>query len=153
VANQSIQEADDTPCLIAYVFGLNGDTADANKVFERMGPYTRCAALKGALMDQQGNLAGAEAVWAQSIAKSPDVPLVYLARGRSRMEHGDLRGAEADLGAANRCAPHFADPLKFWGDLLAKEGKNSDALLKYGEAGRYAQNWQELDQAHESVKR
>jgi tetratricopeptide (TPR) repeat protein len=153
LASPSIQEGDDTPCLIAYVFGLNGDIADANEALKRMGSYTRCAALQGALMDQQGNLAGAEAVWAQSIAKAPNVPLVYLARGRSRMEHGDLRGAEADFGEANRCAPHFADPLKFWGDLLAKEDKNSDALLKYEEAGHYAGNWAELRQASKNVKR
>jgi hypothetical protein len=37
--------------------------------------------------------------------------------------------------------PHWADPLKAWGDVLAKQGKTRDARAKYEEALKYAPNW------------
>jgi predicted negative regulator of RcsB-dependent stress response len=52
--------------------------------------------------------------------------------------------------AARLCAsdpekgPHWADPLKAWGDVLAKQGKTKEALAKYEEALKYAPNWKEL---------
>jgi predicted negative regulator of RcsB-dependent stress response len=65
--------------------------------------------------------------------------------------HGDLAGAEAKLAAANIRGPHWADPLKVWGDLLAKQGKTKDALAKYDQALRYAPNWKQLKQVREAL--
>ena len=36
------------------------------------------------------------------------------------------------------------DPLKGWGDVLAKQGNAKQALAKYEEALKYAPNWKEL---------
>ena len=52
---------------------------------------------------------------------------------------------------ANQKGPHWADPLKAWGDVLAKQGKTKDALVKYDEALKYAPNWKQLKEAREAV--
>jgi hypothetical protein len=51
---------------------------------------------------------------------------MILVKGRAR-PHGDLAGAEAKLKDANQGGPHWADPLKAWGDVLLKQGKTKDA--------------------------
>jgi hypothetical protein len=34
---------------------------------------------------------------------------------------------------ANQRGPHWADPLKAWGDVLVKQDKTKEALAKYNE--------------------
>jgi predicted TPR repeat methyltransferase len=63
-------------------------------------------------------------------------------------KHGDLDAAAAKLKDANLKGPHWADPLKAWGDVLAKQGKIKDALVKYDEALKYAPN----SQQHKEVR-
>ena len=40
----------------------------------------------------------------------------------------DLDGAAAKFQQANQKGPHWADPLKAWGDVLVKQGNTKDAL-------------------------
>ena len=61
--------------------------------------------------------------------------LVALAR------HGDLTGAMAQLKNASQRGPHWADPLKTWGDVLVKQGHTRETLVKYDQALKYAPNW------------
>jgi tetratricopeptide (TPR) repeat protein len=65
--------------------------------------------------------------------------------------HGDLAGAEEKLIDANKRGPHWADPLKVWGDALAKQGHANEAIAKYDEALRYAPNWKELKDVREAL--
>jgi hypothetical protein len=51
------------------------------------------------------------------------------------------------LKDANQKGPHWADPLKAWGDVLLKQGKTKAALVKYDEALKYAPNWNPLKEA------
>jgi tetratricopeptide (TPR) repeat protein len=146
-----LQSGDDAPCVFGFAFGMNGNTAEAEKAFKTRDTYVRCYALRGVLLEHQGKLPEAEAKWAAGIAKAPDLPWVYMARGQSRMRRGDLAGAVADFAAANHGAPHFADPLKFWGDALVKQGSANEALAKYDEALKYAPAWPELKQARAVV--
>lgn len=67
------------------------------------------------------------------------------------MKHGDLAGAEAKLANANKRGPHWADPLKAWGDVLVKQAKAKDALAKYDEALKYAPNWKELMEVRDAL--
>ena len=71
-------------------------------------------------------------------------------QSRSEQKHGDLKSAKADPAARAR-APHFADPLKACGDLLAQRGKWPDALAKYDEAPKYAPAWAELHQVRDAA--
>ena len=45
---------------------------------------------------------------------------------------------------ANQRRPHWADPLKAWGDVLVKQGKTKEAL-------KYAPNWKQLKEAREAA--
>jgi tetratricopeptide (TPR) repeat protein len=65
--------------------------------------------------------------------------------------HGDLDGAAAKFKDANHKSPHWADPLKAWGDVLVKQGNTKDALAKYDEALKYAPNWMQLKEAREGL--
>jgi cyclopropane fatty-acyl-phospholipid synthase-like methyltransferase len=65
------------------------------------------------------------------------------------VRHGDLAGSIAKFKDAHRRGPHWADPLKAWGDVLVKQRRAKDALVKYDEAFRYAPNWAALRSARE----
>jgi hypothetical protein len=51
-------------------------------------------------------------------------------------------------GAVQRAA--WADPLKPW-DVLGKQGKTKDSLVKYDEAIKYAPNWKQLKDARDAA--
>ena len=57
------------------------------------------------------------------------------------------------LQAANQRGPHWADPLKAWGDVLAREGRWKEALGRYDQALKYAPAWAELRQARDAAAR
>ena len=78
---------------------------------------------------------------------APDLPAGYYSWGLALTRHGDLVGAEAKLKDANQRGPHWADPLKAWGDVLVKQVKIKEALVKYDEGLKYAPNWQQLKDA------
>jgi Flp pilus assembly protein TadD len=61
--------------------------------------------------------------------------------------HGDLAGAIVRLQAANQRGPHWADPLKAWGDVLGRQGRWREARAKYDQAIKYAPEWGLLRQA------
>jgi tetratricopeptide (TPR) repeat protein len=69
------------------------------------------------------------------------------------LARGDLAGATKQLALAHEKAPHFADPLKAWGDVLEKQGRPGEALAKYDEALKYAPHWAALKEARETVRK
>jgi tetratricopeptide (TPR) repeat protein len=150
-AHPSRESAPDTPCLLGLAYGLVGRVADAEAVFAKAGPWSRCYAFHGDVLARSGDVAGARRVWAEGLGIAPDLPMVYLYRGRFELDHGDFKAAQADLSTASAKAPHFADPLKAWGDLLARQGRWRDALAKYDEALKFAPAWVELRQARRAA--
>jgi predicted negative regulator of RcsB-dependent stress response len=64
---------------------------------------------------------------------------------------GDLDGAAVKFKEARQKGPHWADPLKAWGDVLVKQGKTKEALAKYDAALKYAPNWKQLKESREAV--
>ena len=143
----------DQPCFLGLAYGLVGRMAEAEPVFKRAGVWSRCYAFHGDALAHAGDVAGAKRVWAEGLKLAPDLPQVYLHRGVFELDHGDLKAAEADLSTAAAKAPHYADPLKAWGDLLVKEGRWKDALAKYDEALKYAPAWTALRQARDAAAR
>jgi hypothetical protein len=55
------------------------------------------------------------------------------------------------LSVANQRGPHWADPLKSWGDVLAKQEHGKEARTNYDEALTYAPNWAALKAAGEAL--
>lgn len=153
LANPQLQAGDDSPCLVALVLGMAGRTVEADAIFHRLGPWSRCTAAHGQILEHQGNLPAAEAAWADGIGHTPDLPFDYMARGLSEENRGDLKSSEADFAKACTNAPHFADPFKDYGDLLAREGRWKDALAKYDEGIKSAPNWPALHQARDIAAR
>jgi tetratricopeptide (TPR) repeat protein len=155
LANPVLQSNEtDQPCFLGLAYGLAGRMAEAETVFRKVNtPWSRCYAFHGEVLAHAGDVAGAQRVWAEGVRLMPDLPNVYLARGRWEMDHGDLKAAAADLPAASAKAPHYADPLKAWGDLLAREGQWKAALARYDEALKYAPAWVELHQARDAAAR
>lgn len=91
-------------------------------------------------------------MWADGLKAAPSLAPVYLHRGMSESLRGDFKQAEADLAAASERSPHWADPYKAWGDVLVKQGRWKEALLKYDAAAEYAPNWPALVTARAAAK-
>jgi len=152
LADTSLQtSALDAPCFLAAAYGLSGRAADAEAVFKRTGSWSRCYAFHGDVLAHSGDVAGAMRVWAGGLKIAPDLVPIYLHRGLFELSRGDLRAAQADFAAGHAKAPHYADPLKAWGDVLMRAGRWSDALAKYEEALKYAPAWVELRRAHDAA--
>ena len=141
----------DSPCFLGLAYGLNGRIADAEALFRRVGPWSRCYAFHGAVLARAGDHAGAMRVWAEGLKIAPDMVHIYLQRGLFEASQAQFREAQADFSTAHAKSPHYADPLKSWGDLLARTGHPQEALAKYDEALRYAPAWAELKRARAQV--
>ena len=138
-------------CFAGLAYGLAGHPTEAEAVFKRVGVQSLCYAFHGDVLAQAGDAAGAERVWAEGLKAGPDLPAVPLHRGLFELAQGDLKAAETDVSAAAAKAPHWADPWKAWGDVLAHEGRWSEALAKYDEALKSAPAWAELRQARNAA--
>jgi tetratricopeptide (TPR) repeat protein len=141
------------PCRLALAYGLSGRLVQAEAVFKRAGRWAYCYGVHGDVLERAGDLAGAQRVWADGIKIGPDLSPVYLHRGISETKRGALRAALADLAAAHARSPHWADPLKAWGDALMRAGNRGAALAKYNQALEYAPAWAELHQARDAAAR
>lgn len=141
----------DAPCLLGLAYGRVGRLADAEAVFKRMGPLSRCAAARGEALARADDEVDAQRAWADGLRLAPSLPLIYLARGQWELERGDLRAAQVDLTRASIQAPRFADPLKARGDLLMRGNRRGDALAKYDEALKYAPDWDALRRARDAA--
>ena len=133
-------------CYAGLVLGFTGHVKEAEAIFKRVS-WSMCDALDGDVLAHAGDVAGAEKAWADSQKLRPDLPAVPLHRGLFELGQGRLKAAEADETFAAGKAPHWADPWKAWGDVLAREGRWKDALAKYDEALKYAPAWAELHAA------
>ena len=79
------------------------------------------------------------------------MPDGYYSWGVALAKHGDLAALRRSSKVANQKGPHWADPLKAWGDVLVKQGNTKEALAKYDEALKYAPKWKELKEAREAL--
>lgn len=147
-SNTNLQTTNlDNQCFLGLAQGLAGRMADAEETFKQSGRWSRCYAFHGDVLERAGDHAGADRTWAEGLAVGPDLPLVYLHRGLAELNRGDLAKATIDLTTANAKAPHFADPLKSWGDVLMRQDRYKEALAKYNEALKYAPAWAALIKA------
>ncbi|MDE2355295.1 MAG: hypothetical protein KGL69_00930 [Alphaproteobacteria bacterium] len=148
----SIQaEYSDNGCLLGLAYGLTGKLTQAEAVFKRVGPWSRCYAYHGDVLEHAGDLPAAERVWAEGLRVGPDLLFIYMERGLSEERRGDLKAAERDLSTAAAKAPHFADAVKAYADLLAREGRWKEALAQYDSAVKSAPAWVELHRARDAA--
>jgi tetratricopeptide (TPR) repeat protein len=113
--------------------------------------FVDCYRFRADILDGRRDWIGAQKAYAEAVALAPDLPAAYYSWGLALAKHGDLAAAETQLKNANQRGPHWADPLKVWGDVLVKQGYTKEALRRYDEALKYAPNWKELKEAREAL--
>jgi tetratricopeptide (TPR) repeat protein len=133
-------------CFAAPIYESAGLPTKADAVFASLEPLTflDCARFKADILDARGDWEGAQQWYAKAINLVPSLPAGYYSWGLAASRHNDLPHALELLEAANKRGPHWADPLKAWGDVLLKLGRRPEAHKKYEDALRYAPEWTEL---------
>jgi tetratricopeptide (TPR) repeat protein len=138
-------------CQNAPVQEAAGHPDRADISLNQGGTKVDCYRYRADVLDGRDNWKAAQAWYAKAVALAPDLPAAYYSWGLALARHGDPTGAIAKLTDAHQRGPHWADPLKAWGDVLIKQGRRDDALDRYNEAVKYAPNWQQLKEARETL--
>jgi tetratricopeptide (TPR) repeat protein len=140
-------------CYAAVTYERTGQPAKADAALKPFGGFTfvDCYRFKGDILDLRGDWSDALEWYAKAVALSPSNPAGYYSWGVALAKHGDLDGAAAKFKVGNQKGPHWADPLKAWGDVLATQGKTKQVLAKYDEALKFAPNWKQLKEARQAL--
>jgi len=140
-------------CWLPIVYEMAGRGAAADAAIAATKDLTNadCYRFRADLYDHRGDWAQAERTYAAGVARSPSLPHVYFSWGKALFGHQQYPAAIEKLAAAHERGPHWADPMKAWGDVLVKQGNPKEALAKYDEALKYAPNWKELKEAREAL--
>lgn len=104
----------------------------------------QCVDARGIIAGLSGQRVQAERWFAEAIRQAPDLPLALNDRAEARLSWNDIDGALEDVRRAHRVGPHYADPLKLWGDTLGRKGDWGGARGKYRAALAEAPNWAAL---------
>jgi tetratricopeptide (TPR) repeat protein len=138
-------------CWIAPAEEAAGHPDKADALLRAAGTFVDCYRFRADILDGRNDWAGAQKAYGEAIALAQDLPAAYYSWGVALARHADFTGAAAKLKDANQRGPHWADPLKAWGDVLVKQGHAKDALAKYDEALKFAPNWKQLKEAREAA--
>jgi len=103
-----------------------------------------CVDDRGIIAAARGDRSEAERWFAEAIRLAPDLPLALKDRAEARLSWNNIDGALEDVRHAHTLGPHYADPLKLWGDALAGKGDWRRARSKYRAALAEAPNWAAL---------
>jgi tetratricopeptide (TPR) repeat protein len=140
-------------CSAAPIYEKTGQPQKADAALRAVGALTfvDCYRYMADVLDMRGNWVGAQEWYTKAVKLAPSLPAGYYSWGLALAKHGDLSAAIEQLRLANLKGPTWADPLKAWGDVLAKEGHGKEGLAKYDEALKYAPNWKELKESREAL--
>jgi tetratricopeptide (TPR) repeat protein len=110
-----------------------------------------CLIVRGRIAAMERHWPDADRWFAEAAQEAPSMPWAFSAWTEALLARGDAAGAASKAEQANTLSPHFADPLKLWGDALVRQGKPKDALTKYDEALKYTPTWAALRQARDAA--
>jgi tetratricopeptide (TPR) repeat protein len=137
---------------VAYAYAMNGDVQSASALIARSpADCYLCVRIRALIASSAGDRAGAQRWFSEAVRQAPDLPAAYREWGAALFGWGELAGAAEKLALAHEKGPRCADPLKAWGDVLAKQGKTTEALAKYDEAVRLAPEWGALKSARQTL--
>jgi len=140
-------------CWMVPVLEQAGYPQQADIAAIKGGHFVDCARFHADTLDARGDWPAAQRAYADAVAMAPDLPAAYYSLGLALARHHDQAGAIEKLTAANFRGPHWAEPLKAWGDILAGQGKWQDAEAKYDAALKFAPHWQALQKARAAAQR
>ena len=138
-------------CWLAPAEEAAGHRDRADAILLSSGTFVDCHRFRADILDGRGDWPAARKAYGAAVALARDLPAAYYSWGLALLRHGDLPAAEEKLRSAHERGPHWADPLKAWGDVLMKQGRARDALAKYDEALKYAPLWAALAEARASA--
>jgi tetratricopeptide (TPR) repeat protein len=140
--------------LLAKARALTGDVASAEAAIATtpLDCYL-CVRVRGQVAAQARDWPAADRWFAEAARQAPSLPAAYAEWGEARLARGDLAGAIAKFALAHEKGPRYADPLKGWGDALARQGRWGEARERYDQALALAPAWQALIQARAAVAR
>jgi tetratricopeptide (TPR) repeat protein len=140
-------------CWLPIVYEMAGRPADADEAIAVTQTLSNvdCYRFRADVYNHRGEWTRADQTYAAGVALAPSLPHVYFSWGKALLGRQRYEAAIEKLAAAHERGPHWADPLKAWGDVLANQGKTKDALAKYDEALQYAPNWKQLKEAREAL--
>ncbi len=138
-------------CWVGLAYDLADRPAEAQGFYATLPNTVACRAFHADGLEHRGDHARADVAYAQAIALAPDLPFAYHRQGLTLLARGDLDAATAKFEAAHIRGPHWADPLKGEGDVLARQRQWKAALAMYDQALKYAPAWAELHQARNAA--
>jgi tetratricopeptide (TPR) repeat protein len=130
---------------LALAKARTGDVTGAQSlVAATHGDCYDCVRTRGLVAAAGRQWARADYWFAKTVHDAPSIPFAYADWGQSWLDRGKPDEAIAQFTIANRCGPHFADPLEGWGEALMAKNQSHLALAKFAEAEKYAANWGRL---------
>jgi tetratricopeptide (TPR) repeat protein len=151
-ANPAISQGDPSyHCIVAPAAEAAGHPDLADAALKAGGHVVDCARFRADILDRRGDWPAAQRAYQLAVAVAPDLPFAYFSWGQALARHNRPAEAIAKFAEAHAHGPHWADPLKAWGDVLAAEQKFHAAREKYEQAVPLAPAWPELRQALEDL--
>ena len=108
--------------------------------------------MRGLVEEARGNAPAAQRWFAEAARQGPRLAPAFADWGRLLANARRFDTAEVKLAYATRLASNWADPLKYWGDMLAAQGRRKEALAKYDAALKLAPTLSELRSAHAALQ-
>jgi tetratricopeptide (TPR) repeat protein len=138
--------------LEALAAAKTGDIAAAEELISRtpLDCYL-CVRVRGQIAAEKKDWPTAEGWFAEAVRQAPTPPFAYTEWGQMRLAKGDVAGAIAVFKTAHEKGPRFADPLKGWGEALARQGSWSEARGRFNEALTDAPAWPALREARDDA--
>jgi len=122
-----------------------GDFASAEALIaSSAGDNDDAVRARAQIAEMEGNYARADWWFARSERQTPSIPFTDALWGVALLKRGQPDAAIEKFKLANRCGPHFADPMEGWGEALMAKNQSHLALAKFAEANKYAPNWGRL---------
>ena len=131
--------------LLALSLARTGATTEAQQLIQSTpADCYFCVRMRAEIAELADDRAAADRWFKEALRQGPSLPFAECEQGERLLARGDTDNARDAFLVAHQKGPHFADPLKGWGDVLVRQGHPGAALEKYDEALRYTPHWQAL---------
>jgi len=140
--------------LQARALARTGDLAAASRLIATtpLDCYL-CVRVRAEVAAAMNDWAAADRWYAEAVRQAPSLPFAYDEWGRTRLARRDYSAAIANFRTAYGLETRFADPIKYWGDVLAAQGLWAAARDKYDAALQLAPAWEDLRRARDLADR
>jgi tetratricopeptide (TPR) repeat protein len=137
---------------LALAYAKTGNLAEARSLIDPTPTDCyACVRIRAEIAEIAGDRAESDRWFQAALGQGPSLPNAETEYASRLLMRGEPDRAIEVFKAANQKGQRFPDPLKGWGDALAKQGKTKEALEKYTDALKFAPHWQQLKDAREAL--